>query len=235
MENQEWTTGTIQISLYGEPVEMEMTVPAKPVKPSRMLPIFQALTNSFVELGVGVVESEGRKTSCKAGCSACCNQPVTLAEMEAYQIAELVENLPEPRRSEIKRRFAQGVKRFRENKWFEKMENYPEMSAKERQAMVLSYFYEGVPCPFVEEGSCSIHPDRPLSCREYLVTSPAEYCSNPVVGAGVCGVKLSIKPSRTLLEISPTKSLGTAFFVPMIRALEYAETFPDISVEKTGN
>jgi Fe-S-cluster containining protein len=36
-----------------------------------------------------------------------------------------------------------------------------------------------MPCPFLEDESCSIHPDRPLVCREYLVTSPAELCAGP--------------------------------------------------------
>jgi hypothetical protein len=33
------------------------------------------------------------------------------------------------------------------------------------------YFLQGVACPFLEAESCGIHPDRPLACREYLVTS----------------------------------------------------------------
>jgi len=43
----------------------------------------------------------------------------------------------------------------------------------------VAYFALRVPCPFLEEESCSIHPDRPLVCREYLVTSPAELCAGP--------------------------------------------------------
>jgi hypothetical protein len=45
--------------------------------------------------------------------------------------------------------------------------------------MSLAYFTLRVPCPFLEEESCSIHPERPLVCREYLVTSPAELCAGP--------------------------------------------------------
>ncbi len=229
----EWTTGTVKLSLFGEPVEMEMTVPAKPVKPSRMLPIFQALTSSFVELGVSEAENEGNKISCKAGCGACCRQAVPLAEMEVYQIAELVENMPELRRSEIKRRFAEGVSRFHENKWFEKMEQYAAMTIKDRQTLVMEYFYEGVPCPFLEEESCSIHPNRPLACREYLVTSPAEFCARPTAET-IRQLIFKVKPSIAVLETSMTKNLGNAFFVPMIQALEWAENYPDIAEEKTG-
>jgi Fe-S-cluster containining protein len=233
MENQEWTTGTVKLSLYGEPIEMEMTVPAKPVKSTRMLPIFQAITSSFVDLSVNVAESQGEKVSCAAGCGACCRQPVPLAEIEAFQLAELVENMPEPRRTVIKQRFADGVKHFRENKWFERMDMFLELSPKERQALVMEYFYEGVPCPFLENESCSIHPDRPLSCREYLVTSPAKYCTQPTAET-IRQVPPLFKPSSSVLEICKTRNLTRSYFVPMIRALEWAETFSDVSDEKTG-
>lgn len=233
MENQEWTTGTVKLSLYGEPIEMEMTVPAKPVKPRRMLPIFQAVSSSFANLGVTVAENQGKKITCAAGCGACCRQPVPIAEIEAFQLAELVENMPEPRRSVIKQRFADGVKHFRENKWFEQMDQYFSLTPKERQDLVMEYFYEGVPCPFLEDESCSIHPDRPISCREYLVTSPAKYCARPSLET-IQQVKLPLKPFISVLEVSQTKNLNGAYFVTMIRALEWAETFSDISEEKTG-
>jgi Fe-S-cluster containining protein len=233
MEDQEWVTGKVEVSLFGMPVEMEMTVPAKPVKPTRMLPVFQMVTSSLVELGVSEVESQGEKISCKAGCGACCRQPVPLAEIEAFQIAELVENMPEPRRSEIKRRFAEGARRFHENRWFERMERYAEMNAKDRLDLVLEYFYEGVPCPFLEDESCSIHPVRPLSCREYLVTSPAENCARPTADS-IRQIKFKLKPSITVMEIAGSKNLENTFFVPMIQALEHAEKYRDNSDEKTG-
>ena len=98
---EEWVTGTMNLTVHGEPIEMQMTVPAKPVKPTRMLPIFQMMTNSFLKISVDATERQGDSISCQAGCGACCRQAVPLAEIEAYQIAELVEHLPEPRRSTI--------------------------------------------------------------------------------------------------------------------------------------
>jgi Fe-S-cluster containining protein len=32
-------------------------------------------------------------------------------------------------------------------------------------------------CPFLENDSCSIYLDRPIRCREFLVTSDARYCA----------------------------------------------------------
>lgn len=229
----EWITGQITLSIGSTKIEMEMTVPAKPVKPKRMLPLFQAMTSSFVGACVEDIETQGKKISCRAGCGACCRQAVPLAEIEAYQIAELVENMEEPRRSEIKQKFEDGCRHFHEMNWFERMENYADLSPEERQKTVLEYFYEGIPCPFLENESCSIHPVRPLACREYLVTSPAENCDAPTAET-IRTVKMVIEPSKILREIGRSENLQKLNFVPMIRALEWARKFPEKMPEKKG-
>src|SRR5260370_9472019 len=52
-----------------------------------------------------------------------------------------------------------------------------ERGERSDRELAVTYFALGIPCPFLEDESCSIHPERPLVCREYLVTSPAELCS----------------------------------------------------------
>ena len=49
----------------------------------------------------------------------------------------------------------------------------------ERRSLGLRYFALGIPCPFLEAESCSIYTERPLVCREFLVSSPPENCAAP--------------------------------------------------------
>jgi Fe-S-cluster containining protein len=225
----------------GVPLKMQMTVPAKPVKPHRMLPIFQQMSNAMVDVSIESAESQGKKISCKAGCGACCRQPVPISETEVYQIAELVEAMPEPRRSVIKKRFADGVEHFKNNGWFDKLNGYFEDkhltadpdNIHEALDVVMEYFYEGVACPFLEDEACSIHPDRPIACREYLVTSPAENCAKPTAET-IRAIGLLIKPSRTMRYFGSTGRLDSAGYLTLIRALELAEAVPEDFVKKTG-
>lgn len=228
----EWVTGNVRLSIQGKPLEMQMTVPAKPVKLSRMLPVLQSLTNSFVNLSEQSLEGAGEKISCTKGCGACCRQPVPIAEVEAFQLAELVENLPEPRRSEIKQKFAEGAARFHEINWFERVENCATDAPVELERLVGEYFLQGVACPFLVDESCSIHQDRPLACREYLVTSPAENCAKPE--RNIKGVPLLFKPSTALAVMSSEAKSRNFLAVPMILALEWAENNPEPEVSKTG-
>ena len=235
---EEWITGKISLELAGRAVEMEMTVPVNAVKPQRMLPIFQQMTSAFVNMSVTNANAE---ISCKAGCGACCRQPVPLSEIEIYQLSALVQSLEEPRRAVIKKRFADGSEHFRRTGWFDRMKEFTKKEGTESEesvqkrfaATVLEYFYENVPCPFLEEESCSIHAVRPLVCREYLVTSPAENCSRPTAET-VCKVELLAKSSKSLRNLVQTEMSVQTGFVPMIFALELAEKYPENFPEKTG-
>ncbi len=229
----EWITGNITLTLGGEPLNLQMTVPAKPVKPTRMLPIFQQMTNAFVDMGVRAAEALDKKVSCQKGCGACCRQPVPLAEIEAYHIAELVENMSEPRRSKIKLRFKKAFEHFEKISWFDRLANANEGSNEDQRKIVMEYFYENIACPFLEDESCSIHQNRPLGCREYLVTSPAENCSHPTAET-IEMVRQPVKSAQTLLNIGRSKNMKEMSFVPLVRALNWAETFPEKMKEETG-
>lgn len=227
-EINEWVTGNIKFTMMGEPVEMQMTVPAKPVKLRQMLPIFYAMSNQFVEVGETAVKAENKEISCQKGCGACCRQPVPIAESEAYYLADLVENLPEPRRSEIKQKFAAGVKKFTKIGWLDKLKDLSKMSLKEKQDWAMEYFHQGVPCPFLAEESCSIHLERPTICREYLVTSPAENCKAPTA-ENIEKVTVPLKVSESVRII-----MGENRFVPLIAALDWVKQNPKDEIEKTG-
>jgi Fe-S-cluster containining protein len=241
MSENEWITGNVAVTIGGIPLEMQMTVPAKPVKPQRMLPVFQQMANALVDISVQALATEGMPISCKAGCGACCRQPVPISETEVYQIAALVDEIPEPRRSVIRQRFADGAAHFTANGWFDRLNAHfftdkpadSEAGFHEAINVVLEYFYEGIPCPFLENESCSIHESRPVACREYLVTSPAENCSKPTAQT-VKVVDLLIKPSKSVRRVGATGKLHSAGYLTLIRALDLAESVPEQFAEKTG-
>ena len=229
----------IQLNFAGEPQTIRMGLPTQPVKPHRVLPVFQQMTNYLVGLSVKEIERQGGEISCREHCGACCRQPVPVSELEIYQIAELVDSMPEPRRSEVKQRFSDACEHFREMGWFERIAecgrsgNTLPLDAvkKNLKDLVDEYFLEGVACPFLEDESCSIHTDRPLVCREYLVTSPPEYCSRQG-RAEVRRVNLFISPSKTVQFVGSTNRLRDVGFVPLIRALELAKQLPESFEEK---
>ena len=159
--------GAITLNIGGRPLKIELKAPGETVGARRMLPVFRDITNAFVEFGIEGAKADGRKVSCKAGCGACCRQPVPISEAEAFDISEHVKSLPEPKQTEVRNRFDDSVDILASAGWFEKLDSLPKNAAKERRNLAIDYFGMDIPCPFLIDESCSIHENRPLACREY--------------------------------------------------------------------
>lgn len=227
----------IQIKLYGKPVELNLSLPVKRVKPDRMLPVLQKITDKFAKTAVEAFVKEEENVSCKMGCAMCCRHPVPLAETEVYQIAELVEKLPETRRNEIKQRFAESCEKLKEIDWFERLENAYQLDSAaksdELKKLAIEYFAEYIDCPFLEKESCTIYHERPLACREFLVTSPAENCQNPSP-ENIKHVDLKFKISSILPKLWKTESLNNRDILTMVYALEWSQKNPNRFPAKSG-
>ena len=112
--------------------------------------------------------------------------------------------------------------------------SHPEnISDDEIRALGHQYFAQQIPCPFLEEGACSIHPVRPLSCREFLVTSPAIHCSNPDENSTVT-VDIPIRISNAFATLGKNDSHFTHHWVPLILAPYWQKLHPNQTSKKTG-
>jgi Fe-S-cluster containining protein len=226
-------TVTVDIPLARGRLKAEVPVPAAPTTPAALLPVFQAVADAVVRAAVQAAEARRQTISCTKGCGACCRQLVPISATEARRLAALVDQAPEPRRSALRARFADAVQWLEEAGLLEKLRRPEPLPREPRQALGLEYFRQGIPCPFLEEESCSIHPDRPLICREHLVTSPAEHCARPSAET-VRRVRRPAQVSRALAGQDAGQTAKAEPWVPPIRAIEWAETEPAEPAARPG-
>jgi Fe-S-cluster containining protein len=130
----------------------------------------QGLVNAVVDAAEKQSVASGKEISCRKGCGACCRQLVPISRTEGEALLALVEAMPAERQEAVRARFSVAETTITQA-------GLADRQGRSDRQMSLAYFALRVPCPFLEEESCSIHPDRPLVCREYLVTSPAELCA----------------------------------------------------------
>jgi len=227
---------TIQVDLATPEWKMRttVTVPAGPTRLRQMLPLVQNLSDRVVDATSQVVESQGYQISCRKGCGACCRHLVAISEMEARHIRDLVNELPEPRRSEIRDRFAQARQRLQEAGLLKSLLRSAEWTDEKYLSMADRYFQLRIPCPFLEEESCSIHTERPITCREYLVTSPAENCSHPTPET-IQRVRLPVRIFNAIARFEvPASRPFLESWVPLILAPEWSDSHPDQSPSRPG-
>ncbi len=227
---------TADVVLSGPDWELKtkVSVPKAPMRPSALLPMLHSFADAVVDSSAKSVEEQGQKISCRKGCGACCRQLVPIAPTEARHIRDVIDALPERRRSEIRGRFAVARRRLEAAALLGKLMDRHNWREEEIQPLGMRYFLQGIPCPFLEEESCSIHADRPIACREYLVTSPAENCAQPSKeNIRQVAMPFKIWPALARLENSGVPGPFVQW-VPLILAPEWVEAHPDEESPRPG-
>src|SRR3954470_12221103 len=219
-ENQ--IDATVRLSLNGRPVDIKMSVPTGPTTAARMLPIFRSVAETIIDATVKHVNEQGFEVSCKKGCGACCRQLVPISETEARSLKNLVDNMPDSRRSEVIERFRSARERVENAGLAEALSSDQKPTGQIFKELALEYFHLGIPCPFLVDESCSIHPQRPIVCREYLAVSPPENCERRN-GEQIRSIRLPAHVSKAVSALGTEPNVGFDRWVPLTFSLELGE------------
>ncbi len=233
-------TANIHLEVYGSghvfPIEFqlgEQTI-------AGLLPFAQQLTNELTTLSIKHVESEGKKISCQMGCGACCRQLVAISLVEAQDLARVVDEMPAERQAIIRERFAQGIAKLEAVGLLDPKEQpgnrdlidtEPGSTQSSIPRIAKQYFEQGVACPFLENESCGIYPDRPLVCREYHVTSPAERCAK-IYQIGVDPVPVPRHIGEHLARTAHAVAGLPKQMIPLLLSLEWSAAHPNAGKQK---
>ena len=230
-------TVSADVTLNGRDWRMRcrVSVPAGPTRVGDLLPLVRALSDTVVGEAVRAAEQSGERVSCRKGCGACCRHLVAVTEAEARRLRGVVDAMPEPRRGEVLARFDDARRRLTDAGLLGALEQTAGLSGDEFLSLAFAYFAQRIACPFLDaEESCSIHPERPIACREYLVVSPAENCSHPTpVSIRRLNLPLPVFNAAARWQVPPSKYYRERW-VPLILAPAWATAHPDDPPPRPG-
>ena len=160
---------------------LSLRVPREPMRLADLVPLAQRFTNLVVESSVRLEEREGRAISCRAGCGACCRQIVPVSAPEAFRLADHLIGLDDATRDAFLARFDDVERALDAAGMIARLDALSSgaLPAKDRGALAADYFGLTLACPMLIDESCAVHAERPLSCRDYNVTTPAAWCASP--------------------------------------------------------
>jgi Fe-S-cluster containining protein len=160
------------------------------------------ITNNIVLHSIEQSVKTRKHISCKAGCGSCCAHAVPVTKLEALNLANVVKNIPGSRQPRIRQRFADS------------------------QSALATAGLEGAfrEITNLDKQSCSIYQDRPLECRDYLITFAPKHCEQ--LNAE------KIQPIDSKLRLTPalTKQSQECFgeksdgWIPMLYCLDWAKS-----------
>jgi Fe-S-cluster containining protein len=215
---------TFSVPVAGAFLNASALLPTGRTTLTELLPIVQNIENAIIARVEEEARAAGTPISCRAGCAACCRQMVPVSLFEAEALLEWMQSLPAERQQELAQRFHGALTALRDAGVIDKLVQEEWTLDEERTTrLAVDYFHARVACPFLEDENCSIHPIRPLACREYLVTSPPELCQDPSVN-NVHGVMLPVKISRALYSFGREMEQDLRGWIPLVFLLAWAKS-----------
>ncbi len=215
MQNPEPMEVRIKLATRDWTIDTSLNLPGRRVRLAEFLPFLQSLGNYAATNAETAAADAGKPVSCAKGCGACCRQFVSVSAIEAVALSKLVAAMPAVRRQEILQKFQDACLKIDASGVLQRI-------AGEKpgpNGLAAEYYRLAIACPFLEGEACSIHADRPLLCREYLVTSPPARCahvfdaSKPPVDEIDLEARLSPALGRALATLSgqPQVQIPLAF------------------------
>jgi Fe-S-cluster containining protein len=200
---------------------VSVALPTGAIPADDLLPVLYQFDDAAVGLAEAESQRQGKHVSCRVGCAACCRQFIPVSQHEARRIARLVANLPDDRRREIEERFEHATGQLEQHGLLERAVAADQLESEAQRAELgHAYFELGLACPFLEDERCTIYCDRPMACREYLVTSPPEHCWSPRTKP-VEAVPVAANISAALYRFGDDGSPGPARWIPLIWSLKW--------------
>jgi Fe-S-cluster containining protein len=203
---------------------------------TELLPVLQSIDDSLLSAVSEQLGENGLSISCKAGCGACCRQMVPLSIFEAEALSTWIATLAPETRQILAQRFHQALLSLSSAGIVERLVSQDWQADMDfAQELVFDYFFAGVPCPFLQDESCSIHPIRPLACREYLVTSDPSRCVDPRT-LEADPVRLPVRLSRVLNRMGAELEPDSRGWIPLVFLFAWMESgaHPGAAITGTG-
>lgn len=205
---------------YGR-LKGRVSIPPRPIRLSELAFNFLGLDDQLIRMAEAADRKTGHQVSCAKGCSACCSQIVPVSPAEAWMLADLVRALPPGRREAVVARFQAARDRLAAEA-FGDTHGDGEKSRTDLVGMAMDYQALDIACPFLEDHACSIHPQRPAICREFLATTPASNCRT-AFATPVRSVPLAARFTECLSKVCAMAMGGEPHAIPLTLALHWAE------------
>ena len=203
--------------------ERDITTPAHQLSLSQLVPVMHQITNIIVEEGV---QHSGKSVRCGPGCGVCCFQLVPLSLPEVFFIVEQLLKMPVAERAVFLTRFEQNEKHLQACGLLDKL--YALEEERNDTDVARDYFSQKVHCPFLQDGSCSIHQWRPVVCREYNVFSDPRLCADPF-HHHITALQYKRKPSSALAFLTRAITNKKLPLIPLPLLFDVYEQYRELT------
>lgn len=166
-----------EIDILGKAVHFRVGVADKQARLADIVPLARTISTKLALTVLDSLGKSGQSVSCRKGCSACCNYLIPLSVPEVFRLREELLSMSAAVCSRILQSCLDTAERILDKRLRTSYLGSFSKSGQPRMSQV-SKWYAGLrlACPFLSDGLCTLYEQRPIACREHIVTSSPFTC-----------------------------------------------------------
>jgi Fe-S-cluster containining protein len=168
-----------EIVILGKAIPFRVGVADEQARLADIVPLARAISTKLALTVIDDLSKNGQSVSCHKSCSACCNYLIPLSVPEVFCLREELVSMSAGASSRILRSCLATAERILDRRL---RKSYLEGFSKSGQPQMnqVSKWYAGLElaCPFLSDGLCTLYEQRPIACREHMVTSSPRTCKS---------------------------------------------------------
>lgn len=193
-----------ELILYGHRVSFQLNVPDAEFSFSDIVPIANTISDRITEVVIDKLRDDGVQLSCQRGCSACCSYLVPLSVPEVFHLEKMILARGKFKSRKLMRSCLLAarsiLKQKPPNMFTGETKNCSVQSNIDISAVANWYSNLKVKCPFLLNNICNAYDQRPLVCREHLVTVLPRLCKEE--NGIACALDMPVRVSTALSKLT---------------------------------
>ena len=171
-------TLSFELDILGEPVHFRINVADRHARLPDIIPLARAISAKLTLAVSDRLGAGGKSIPCCKGCPACCRYLVPLSVPEVFRLRQEVLAMPAEQGTSVLQSCLETAKKILDERPKDSEMNELAQTKSQTPILRLSRWYAGLklPCPFLSNNLCISYEQRPIACREHMVTGPAILC-----------------------------------------------------------
>ncbi len=192
-------TFSLELDILGKPTCLRINVAPVQARLSEMAPLARAISTKLALATLERLRESGKSIPCCKGCSACCSYLIPLSVPEAFCMAEELFAMPPEEGRTLLQSSLDTARTILEQMPEDFNTDEPPTDGGIRSSQ-LGAWYAGLRlrCPFLVDNLCTTYDQRPIACREHVVTG----------SVASCNIEGTEEPVVTKMPVSVLECLG---------------------------
>jgi len=168
---------SFELDVAGKTVDFRIDVAAKQATLAAIVPLARTISTKLALTVLDSLSKNGQFVPCRKGCSTCCNYLIPLSIPEVFRLREELLAMPADYSSQILQSCVDTAERILDNKPPTFSLKTSSKSARSQIGRI-SRWYGGLKlaCLFLSDRLCTLYEQRPIACREHIVTGSPVSC-----------------------------------------------------------